>query len=254
MARASCSVSCSASGSWKTPISVALAGWSFRRGWPFQRGGSRMRLRSGWPSKAMPNMSHTSRSYQLAEGHRPTMLGRERRSSAKGHLHPDVRVAPEGEEMVDHREMRSPADPAGGRGPARRWRSGRRACEKARLRRSSGRRARPAAASRDTQTVGIPSRVACSSIDSLPKRSCNSAITGAARFHASPSRPDCHLHPSMTSVRSSPYHGGSSSVVLPARRALYLPHGRHLRRRRPLADPPPNSGAAFPPPPPSGAS
>ena len=41
---------------------------SRRRGWPIQSSGIRMRVRSGWPAKRMPNMSYASRSRKLAPG------------------------------------------------------------------------------------------------------------------------------------------------------------------------------------------
>ena len=56
-------------------MSVARLGWSLRSGWPFNQGGMRMRRMSGWPSTVTPNMSHSSRSYQSAAGHRPVTVG-----------------------------------------------------------------------------------------------------------------------------------------------------------------------------------
>ena len=61
------------SGTSKGPYSVPREGCSLRSGWPFHQGGMRMRRRSGWPSTWMPNMSHTSRSYQPAAGQSDVM-------------------------------------------------------------------------------------------------------------------------------------------------------------------------------------
>ena len=47
-------------------------------------------------------MSHTSLSYQLAEGQIPTMLGTERLSSPRATLSRDVLVAVVREKMIDH--------------------------------------------------------------------------------------------------------------------------------------------------------
>ena len=44
-------------------------------GWAVNSSGSRIRRRSGWPAKRMPNMSHTSRSSQLAPSHSGTAEG-----------------------------------------------------------------------------------------------------------------------------------------------------------------------------------
>jgi len=45
-----------------------------------------MRVRCGWPGKSIPNMSHTSRSYQLAFGQMPVTVGTLRSLSDKATL------------------------------------------------------------------------------------------------------------------------------------------------------------------------
>ena len=129
-------------GSWKGSISVARAGCSLRRGWPCQVGGIRIRRRWGWPSKAMPNMSHTSRSYQLAAGQRSVIVGRLGYSPLSGTLMRTSCVAIEGQQVIDDGEIALPAGLRGGSVPARRWRSDRRACGTACRPRFSGTAAR----------------------------------------------------------------------------------------------------------------
>ena len=71
---ASCSASCSFSGQLERPHlggagRVLLA----QRDAPPRSAASGCARRCGWPSNAMPNMSQTSRSYQLAAGQRSVM-------------------------------------------------------------------------------------------------------------------------------------------------------------------------------------
>ena len=205
-----------------------------------------MRLRLGWPSKAMPNISHASRSYQLAEGHKPTMLGRERRSSRRGTFHPDVRVAPVGEEMVDHRKVALglarpvDADPLVDGGQVVKHAK--------RLGTSFFRQAStPGSRSRDTQTVGTPSRVACSSIDPCAEAVLQLFDHGSRlpSLHASRSVAGRPPHKKEQACRRVDFTASYpvrrvEQRRLPAAGALDLPHGRHLRPARLLADPPPN--------------
>ena len=50
-------------------------------------------------------MSQASRSYQLAVGQMPVMLGMRGRVALERHLHPDVLVALEGEQVIDDGEI-----------------------------------------------------------------------------------------------------------------------------------------------------
>ena len=87
------------------PISVARAGWSLRSGWPFQVGGMRIRRRCGCPSKAMPNMSQASRSYQFAAGQRSVTVVSDGRLAGERHFDANVRVALVGEQVIDDGEV-----------------------------------------------------------------------------------------------------------------------------------------------------
>src|SRR5664280_2566258 len=57
------------------PVSIPSTGKSFRSGWPWKPSHVRMRRRSGWPSKAIPKRSNTSRSIQFAVSHTPETVG-----------------------------------------------------------------------------------------------------------------------------------------------------------------------------------
>ena len=65
----------------------------------------RIRRRCGWPSKVIPNMSHTSRSYQFAAGQISAMVLSESAGSTQRNLEPDVVIAIKREQMVEDREI-----------------------------------------------------------------------------------------------------------------------------------------------------
>ena len=152
------------------PISVARAGCSLRSGWPSHHGGMRMRPRCGWPSTVMPNMSHTSRSYQLAEGQRSVIVGIDGRSAGSGDLHAHVLVPSRREQVVDDREVGRrlagavlPVPLVDGRQVVEHLVTAGSASD-LRYRRTSFSRSRP------TQNVGMPSAVACGTRAAGPKR------------------------------------------------------------------------------------
>ena len=90
-----------------------------------------MRRRWGWPSKPMPNMSQTSRSYQLADGQRSVTVGTDGYSPCRATLTRTSVVAVEREQVVDDGEIARRLAVRGVCAAARRWPSGRRASGRA---------------------------------------------------------------------------------------------------------------------------
>ena len=82
----------------------------------------RMRVRSGWPSKSMPNMSYTSRSGASVPGHRSNNDGK--RGVVLGHLDPDRERGRSRLLTTKDTSNRSGAMPAGSGRPG--WRGSRR--------------------------------------------------------------------------------------------------------------------------------